>query len=89
MLLTCLTCVIHKAVAVHAWSVPTKEEEAVPHSSAGMAPARARGRAHGAGVIEEGAAGNVTVLDSLPPMQGQGLSLKALQPCMQRSCAAN
>ncbi len=85
----CLTCVIHKAVAIHAWPVPTEEEEAVPHSCAGVAPAGARGRAHRAGVVEEGAAGDITVLDTLPPVQGQAVSLKALQPSMQRCSTAH
>ena len=84
-----LTGVVHKAVAVHAWPVPTKEEEAVPHSSAGMAPARARGWAHRAGVVKEGAAGDVSVLNILPPVQRQAVRLKALQPSMQRCCAAS
>ena len=83
-----LTRIVNKGVAIHAWPVPTKEEEAVPHSSAGMAPAGARGRAHRAGVVKEGAAGDITVLDILAPVQGQAFSLKALQPCMQRCSAA-
>ena len=84
-----LTSVIHKAVAVHAWPVPTKDEEAIPHSSAGMAPAGARRRAYRAGVVKQRAAGDVTILNVLPPMQRQGVCLKALQPRVEGCCAAS